>query len=325
MLKILLTLFFTGYGFTALFLPEKLKKDSFFIVFWVGIVLSIIYNVALTTARIPIDPGKYVVFFFSLIFFVYSMIKKKSAIIFSKETLIMVILVLTCILITATKSNLIQNSYINDSKYLISHSLAEDITGLSFRPYLKVDSKFPAFGFMLGNPLFLGFISNTTGIDPVNTYNILKLILFSITLPLIYILIKNSFKKINKNLLKVIYLIFILVSIRLYMSGNDFYTQILFLGIFTYALIIFQNYFSEWKNMTGYINSHDLLIAVGISSISSIYPKGLIVTCLLLVIYSVLKIFVKESKLILWTLVKILLLAVIINPMTFGLAVRFGY
>lgn len=325
MLKILLTLFFTGYGFTALFLPEKLKKDSFFIVFWIGIVLSIIYNVGLTTARIPIDQGRYVVLFFSLIFFIYSVIKKKSLKTFSRETSVMAILVLACILVTASKNNLIQNSDINDSKYLISHSLTEDITRLSFKPYLEVDSKFPTFGFMLGNPLLLGFISNTTGVDPESTYGILKAILFSITLPLIYILIKNLFKKINKNLLIVIYLIMVSISIRTYMLSNDFYSQILFLGILTYVSIIFQNYFSELKNMTGFFNSHDLLMAIGISSMSSIYPKGLIITCILLTIYLASKVFTKERKLLFWTLAKILLLAIIINPMTFGLAVRFGY
>lgn len=325
MIKILLTLFITGYGLTSLFLPEKLKKDSFFIVFWVGIILAIIYNVALTIARIPIDQGKYVVLLFSLVLTVYSVIKKKSIVVFSKYTLIMVTLALICILITINKSGIIQSSYISDSKYLISRSLTEDITRLPFKPYLKVESKFPASGFMLGNPLLLGFISNSTGVDPVNVYNILKSIFFSMAFPLIFILGKNLFKQINRNLLIIIYLIFTSISISLYMSDNDFYTQTLFLGILVFILVIFQNYFCERKNIAGFFNSHDLLMAIGISAISSVYPKGLIITCLLLITYSFSKVFTKERKLLFWTLAKILLLAIIINPMTFGLAVRFGY
>lgn len=325
MIKILLTLFLTGYGFTSIFLPEKLKKDFFFIVLWVGIILTIIYNVALTIARIPIDQGKYVVLLFSLVLVVYSVIKKKFIAVFSKDTLIMVALALICILITINKNTIFQSSYISDSKYLISHSLTEDITRLPFKPNLKVDSKFPAFGFMLGNPLLLGFISNSTGIDPVNTHNILKSIFFSMTLPLIFILGKNLFKQINRNLLIIIYLIFIPISLYLYMAENNFFSQVLFFGILAYILVIFQNYFSERKNITSFFNSHDLLMAIGISAISSVYPKGLIITCLLLIIYSFSKVFIKERQFVLWTLAKILLLAVIINPLTFGLAMRFGY
>lgn len=325
MIKILLTLFFTGYGFTSIFLPKKLKKDFFFIVFWVGIILAIIYNVALTIARIPIDQGKYVVLLFSLVLVVYSVIKKKFITVFSKDTLIMVSIGLICILITINKNSIFQSSYMSDSKYLISHSLTEDITRLPFKPNLKVDSQFPAIGFMLGNPLLLGFISNSTGIDPVNAHNILKSIFFSMTLPLIFILGKNLFKQINRNLLIIIYLIFTSIFISLYMSGNDFYTQTLFLGIFVFILLIFQNYFSKRKNITVFFNSHDLLMASGISAISSVYPKGLIITCLFLIIYLFSKVFTKERQFVLWALAKILLLAVIINPLTFGLAIRFGY
>lgn len=316
-LKILLTIFFTGYGFSSLFIPEKLRKDSFFPIFWIGIILSVIFSAALTTARIPISQGKYVILIFSFIFLIYSVIRKKSLINFSKETFVVSIFTLICLFITITNSSLIKNSYINESEYLIGHSLTDDITKFPYNPYLKVGDSFK-----LGNSLFLGFIADTLGVRASNIHHILTSILLSLVFPLTYTIVRVFFKKVNKYLLMIVLLILSMTSMGFYISYNELFTQTLFLGIFVLILLFFQSYFSEQKNITGFFNSHDLLIAMGISSLSPIYPKGVIIICFLFTIYFLFNKFINERKLIFWTLAKILLLAIIINPLTFGLAFK---
>ena len=339
-IKVLFILFFVGYGFTSLFLPNKLRKDAFFIIFWFGIIFSVVLCVGLTMARIPINQGKYVIFFLSLLLLIYSFIKKKTLPIFSKKNLIISIFVLISLFFnlyplitkagfptTISLGNLDPLAYTNVSEYLIDHSLIDSRIGLTapYKPYLKSVGDLLYYGFRWGSPLFLGFISNTLGVRSYQIYYILMTILFALTFSLVYLLAKNLLNKENNYLLLIIFLTFGLNSTLLYMLYNGFFAQFMFSGIFALILIFLQSYFSKKKNFTNNFNSYDFLIAIGISSVSSIYSEGMIFICFPLVIFFVLKLFNKERIPILWSLLKILFLAILINPVTFGLAIKWSY
>jgi len=68
LINLIIILYFVGYGFSSIFLPEKLRKDAFFIIPWLGVVLITFLSVALTMARIPISQGKYIIFGISFSF-----------------------------------------------------------------------------------------------------------------------------------------------------------------------------------------------------------------------------------------------------------------
>ncbi|EKE14763.1 MAG: hypothetical protein ACD_12C00312G0020 [uncultured bacterium] len=338
--KIILTLFFIGYGFTAIIIPEKLRRDAFWLSPWLGIIFSVVFGVALTMARIPINQGKYAIFFFSFLFFVYSIIKKKSLSIFSKKNLIISIFVLISLFFnlyplianagfptTISLGNLDPLAYTNVGEYLIDHSLIDDKTELAnpYKPHLKSVGDLLFYGFRWGSPLFLGFVSDTLGVRAYQVYYILIAIFFILTFPLVYITSKNFLKKENRYLLLIIFLTFAMNSTLLYMLYNGFFAQFMFSGIFALILIFLQSYFSENKNLTNFFNLHDFLIAISISSVSSIYSEGLIFICFPLIIYFLLKILSKERWHIFWSLTKILFLAILINPVTFGLAIKWSY
>ena len=337
-LKILLILFFVGYGFTSLFIPEKLRKDSFFIIPWIGIIFTVVFSVASTFAGVTISQAKYAILLLSFLFLIYSIIKKKTLLSFSRETIIIFILVLISLSFslyplitkvgfpsTISLGNLDPLSYTNVSEYLIDHSLLSSRIAVPYKPHLLPVGDLLYYSFRWGSPLFLGFISDILSVRSYQVYYTLITSLFALTFPLVYLLAKNFFKKENKYLILIVYLTFAMNSTLLYMLYNVFFAQFLFSGVFPLILLFLQSYFSNKKNLTSFFNTYDFLIAISISSISSIYPEGLIFVCFPLVIYFLLKIFSKERRQIFWSLAKILFLAILINPVTFGLAVKWSY
>lgn len=337
-IKILFILFFIGYGLTNFFLPEKLRKDSFYLIFWVGVVFSIILSVALSMARIPIVQGKYFIYFLAFLLLIYSLIKKKPLSLFSVDNLIIFILVLISLSFnlypliakmgfptTISLGNLDPLSYANVSEYLINHSILDDRIFDPYQPHLKAVGDLLYYGFRWGSPLFLGFISDSLSVRSYQIFYVLMVLLHTMTYPLVYILSKNFFKEKNKYLKIIIFLTFAMNSTLLYLLYNGFFAQFLFSGLFILILILFQSYISDKKNYTAFFNKYDFLIALGISSVSSVYSEGMIFVYFPLFIYFVLKIFSKERKNIFLSLLKILLLTIIINPATFGLAIKWSY
>lgn len=336
--KIIAILFFVGYGFTSIFIPEKLRKDSFFIIPWIGIIFSIVFSVASTFAGVTISQAKYAILLLSSLFLIYSIAKKRALFIFSRETFIISIFVLISLFFslypliakigfptTISLGNLDPLSYTNVSEYLVDHSLLSSRVAIPYKPHLLAVGDLLYYSFRWGSPLFLGFISDILSVRSYQVYYILITSLFALTFPLVYILAKNFFKKENFYLMLIIYLTFAMNSTLLYMLYSVFFGQFMFSGIFVLILIFLQSYFSDKKNLTSFFNTYDFLIAIGISSISSIYPEGLIFVCFPLVIYFLLKILSKERWQIFWSLAKILILTIIINPVTFGLAIKWSY
>lgn len=340
-LSILSILFFIGYGFTALFLPDKLRKDSFFIIFWLGIIFSVVLGVALTMARIPLRYGKYVILSLSLFLLLYSMIKKKSIFHFSKETLLISLFMLISLFFnlypliaksnfpTRTPLSNLDNfvSYVNAGEYLINHSLIDDRIELDayLKPYSKSVNDLLYYDFRWGGPVLLGFISDTLEVKTYQIYYILTAIFFVLIFPLIFVVSKNFLKVEKKYLLPVILLIFVMNSTLHYSLYNVFFAQLILTGILVLLLLFLLNYFLKKKNFSNNFNSYDFLIAIAISSISSVYWEGIMFICFSLVIFFIIKLFNKERLSMLRPLLKIMLLSILINPVTFGLASKLSF
>src|SRR3989338_5051650 len=100
LINLIIILYFVGYGFSSLLLPEKLRKDAFFIIPWLGVVLITFLSVALTMARIPISQGKYVIFGSAFVLLLYSIFSKKVIRSFNKETIILSIFTIFTLFVT---------------------------------------------------------------------------------------------------------------------------------------------------------------------------------------------------------------------------------
>jgi len=337
-IEIILTLYFCGYGLTSIFLPDKLRKDSFFIIPWLGIILITITGVSVTMARIPLIYGKYIILLISALLILYSMVCKKVLASFNKETKLISIFFLFILFFnlyplitkagfptTISLGNLDPISYTNVSDFLVKNSLLDGKKIVHFAPHLWPVGDLLYYSFRWGSPIFLGFISSLMNVRAYEVYSILITILFALSFPLVYVLSK-SFSSIKSNfLILIIFITFGMNSILLYLLYNVFFAQFLFSGIFILILIFIHSY-SFKKRENGFLfNSYDFLIGLAVSSVTMIYPEGLTFIIAPISVFFIIKLFTNERLNVFISLLKIGVITTIINPMTLGTAINWNY
>lgn len=338
LLKIIFILFFVGYGFTAIFIPEKLRKDSFFIIPWVGLILITVLGIALSMTQVNLDISKYIILLISLILIIYSIATKNALTNFSKDTVLVSILTIICLFFnlypllvkigyptTISLSNLDPLSYVNVGEYLIKNSVLVRSEMLSSQPHFRAVGDLLGYGYRWGSPLIIGFFSALLKLRAYEIYSIVITLLFTLSFPLVYLLTKLLINKSSKLLIFLTFLTYGMNSIVLYMLYNVFFAQYIFIGIFLLTIILLYSYFSDKNIKDLRFNNYDLLIGLGISSLASIYAEGLIFAIIPMTTYLFFKLFSKERFMVFILLLKITALALIINPFTMGTALRGDY
>ena len=147
LLKIIFTLFFVGYGFTAIFIPEKLRRDAFWLSPWFGTIFIAVFGVILSVARIPILQAKYIIVLASIFLFISAIFYKKKLFYISKETVLIGLFTIICLLFnlyplltkagfptTISLGNLDPISYVHTADYLIDHTVYDGGTFEHGRP-----------------------------------------------------------------------------------------------------------------------------------------------------------------------------------------------
>lgn len=336
--KILFILFFVGYGFTAIFIPEKLRNDSFFIIPWVGLIMINIFGITFSMAQIPLEKSKYFLFAIALLTIIYSLIIKKTFLSFSKDTFFVGLLTVICLIFnlypllikigyptTISLGNLDPLSYVNVGEYLIKNSVLVHPEMLSTQPHFRAVGDLLLYSYRWGSPLILGFFSSVFGLRSYRIYSILITLLFSLSYPLVYLLAKLLINKSSRLLILLTFLTYGMNSIILYILYNVFFAQFIFTGIFILTIILLYSYFSDKNIKNWQFNGYDLLIALSFSSLASVYPEGLIFATVPILIFLLIKLFSKERFLIFASLCKIAIITLIINPFILGKALYWDY
>lgn len=338
LIKSICILYFIGYGFSSMILPEKLRKDAFFIIPWLGLVLTTFLSVALTMARIPLSQGKYVIFTVALLLLLYSILSKKILRVFNKDTILISFFTFVTLLIvifpllvrvgfptTISLGNLDPISYVNVSEFLIHNSV------ISGKEIVAQSDKFASVGDLLyysyrwGSPLILGFFLDVLGLRAYQIYTILISIFYALTFPLVSLLAKLFFTKKSNLLTLFIFLTFSLNSILLYLLNNAFFAQFIHSGIYVLVFILLYSYISSQEFNKPAFNFYDLLIALSITASASIYPDGLLFLAAPFFIFLILNLFSKDRFKYLITFGKIGLLALLINPLVIGSVLKWNY
>lgn len=335
--KIILLLFFVGYGFTAVFVPEKLRRDAFWLIPWFGIMFITIIGVFTSMAGFSMNQGKFIILIFSLALIVYSIVSEKKIPFKSWEILSISLLTIVCLLFnlwplmkvgfptTISLGNLDPISYVHTSDFLMNHTVFDGKDFIHYKPYLWATGDLLHNGYRWGTPMILSFFSSIFELKSYQVYSILITIFFGFSFPITYVLAKQiTERKKSYLLLFLIFLTHAFNSTLLYMLYNVFFAQFIFLGVFITIIILLYSYFSE-KNIDLYkLNHYDFLIAFGISSLTTLYVEGLFFIFIPLFIFIFLKILQKKYYFFVYGL-KIILLLLIINPMTLGNALRVNY
>lgn len=333
-IKIVALLFFVGYGFTVILIPKNLRNDAFWLIPWIGTILISVLSVIFNLAKIPISQSSYIILIFAGILFLSSFIVRKNLPIFTKEFPFISVLVGFTLLFnlfpllirvqfptTISLGNLDPLSYTPVGDFLINHTVFEGGTFEHYKPYLWATGDLIHNSFRWGSPIILSFFSEVFHLRSYQIFSILITIFFAFTFPLVYILAKRLTVTKNINLISLTFITFSLNSTLLYMLYNVFYAQFIFTGIFILIVILFHTYISEREQNFKYFNSYDLLITLGLSAITTVYPEGLIFVVLPLLVFGLLSIFHKYNHVYLLYLLKIILLTLVLNPVTTGTAI----
>lgn len=333
-LQVFLILFIMGAGFTAIFLPKTLKQDSFWLIPWCGIILIAMFGVIFNLAQVPLSQSKYILFAIAGVLFIYALISKKRIFYFNKEIFLLALLVLISLLYnlfpliirvgfptTISLGNLDPLSYTTVADFLTKHTIFDGKVFEHFKPYLWSTGDLLHSGYRWGSPMILSFIASILGVRAYVVYFILLVLSFVLSFPPLYILAKRMIPKNNLFIMILVFMTFTFNSTILYMVYNVFYAQFLFSGIYMLIFLLIYEYFKNTTQSHNF-NFFDFLIGLSISSITTIYPEGLVFILIPLGIATFLYMAKDRSYVCGICLIKILAVAFVINPYTFGTAVE---
>lgn len=337
-IKILFILFFIGYGFTAIFIPERLRRDAFWMSPWFGLIFICIVGIFSSMAGVPMNQAKYLILALAVVLFIYSIIVRKKISFVSWETAVIALLTMICFLFniypllvkvgfstTISLGNLDPISYVHTSDFLLNNTVFDGKNFIHYKPYLWATGDLLHNGYRWGTPMILSFFSSILNVKAYQIYSIVINLFFALSFPITYILAKQIIdKKKSYLLLFLIFLTQAFNSTSLYMLYNVFFAQFAFLGVFTIITILLYSYFSEKNKKLLNFNSYDFLIAFSLSSLTTLYVEGIFFIFIPLFIFIFLKILQKQYKFLLYGF-KIILLLLLINPMTLGNAIMVNY
>lgn len=331
--QIVILLLFTGYGLVSLFFPKELKKYLFWFVPWVSICYIAILASILSLTKIPMNFAKDIIFLFSFIFFILSILFRKFS--FQQTKYFWFFLFFSLVILVynlfplvhkigfptvISLSNLDGLTYVNVADFLKSNNIMQGKEYIPFKPYLWSVGDFIHNNFRWGSPLVISYISGILSVDSYEVFYITMVILFTFTIPVIYFL---SLRLININsqsflLLFLSYLFFGMNSSILYILYNSFFAQLAFIGILISIIILYLIQLKRKKYKYLEININDFVIAFFISSISCIYPEGIFLTIIPIFTFTLYKLFFNKNIFFLANFLIIVLISLIINPITFG-------
>ncbi|MCL4419306.1 YfhO family protein, partial [Patescibacteria group bacterium] len=148
-------------------------------------------------------------------------------------------------------------AYATSGDYLVNHSLIESFSN---RVHLTVDNLLHD-GYRWGTPMIPSFFMALFGLSGYQYTYLFQTILFSLMLPLTYVLLRILYKP---GFLQgfLVVLITALNSNLLYMLYHNFFGQVLFWGIEMLIFIFYFSYFATPEEKKSVINIYDLLIAL---------------------------------------------------------------
>lgn len=332
--KIIVVLFFVGFGFTYLIIPPVLKKHGFWFAPWLGTVLIAVLAVMFNLAKVPIVKSHYAIMMLAWTLLAVAIVRKKISFRLRREDLLLAILILVSLLFnlyplvakagfatTMSQSNLDPVTYSMVGDFLVDHTVFEGRDFVHYKPYLWAVGDLVHAGFRWGSPLILSFFAQVLELKSYEFFSLLITIYFVLSIPLVYLLAEMLKPKSKITVLLIIAATYIFNSTILYMLYNVFFAQFVFVGIFMVVVRLFCAYISEEKKPSNF-NRFDFLIAVCLSSLTTIYSEGLVFILLPWLLFSLLDGYFKKRWLFLQVLLKISLLTFLINPFSLGTAAR---
>lgn len=338
LLQITVLLYFVGYGLTALFIPKNLKNDSIWIVPWVGTILISLVGITLSLAKIPMQYASIIILVLSVFFIIVSFIKNKFIFYFTKEYLIISMLIICGLVVnlfvlfnkvgfpsTISMLNTDPIIYSYTADFLVNHTLYDGNISLPFDNYYASTGTLIHSAYRWGTPIILSFFISILKVESYEIFTVLITLYFVFTFPLVYILAKLLTGKKNYFLLLLIFITYCLNSTLLYILYNAFFGQIIFNGLFVWiTIIIFTRILYREQNKSLF-NLSNFILAISLASTAAIYSDGLLLIISPFIIWALAYLIINKSYSALFFVLHIGLLVLLIQPIPIFLAVKHNF
>lgn len=277
----IITLFFLGSGLTLLITPKKLKEDSFWLAPWFSIFFLIFFLVIFGLMGFSVKQiSPLLILSFLILNFVAFFVKKLSFKVNPlKEVVILIFIVFSILfncrpLITGVKSLTAVSFGNNDiiayaevSDYLVDHSIRYSFKDKNANNMITSNYRWVS--------IIFSFFQNIFQLKGFQFTYLFQVILFSLTIPTIYILFKILHKDSILGLIGAMFLFTFNVNL-LYILYHNFLGQIFFWGIEVFLLIYLFSYLSIQEINTNDSFKYNLIIGSVMSVLFFSYHEGAI-------------------------------------------------
>lgn len=317
-------LFFTGFGPAFLLTPKKLKEHILWLIPWYGVMSLIVVLTMASRLGMPICLASPIVVAFLLMNGIYIYLKYKPSFnIISITNIIIFLFIFVSIifninplkkqhfLTTVSLGNNDPITYAKTGDYLVNHSLKEakdKNTSFEIKDLLYGDYRF-------GAPIINGFFINVFHLQGYQLTYLLQVILFALSIPLIYIL----FNLIHKNTLLGTILLLVFYSFNanlLYILYNNFFGQILYWGISIMLLIYFYSNIYLSKD-NSFLSKEEISIILFLIGLYFSYQEGIVFIVLPILIFILIRTLLNKSLFDLINFIKVYILTILLAGSSF--------
>lgn len=318
----ILTLFVTGFGLTQLLVPLPLKKYSFWLTPWFGFFYLIFTLVISSLSGLSVKQISPFIIFIALILDAIVLLQKKTKLHFElkNESIIALFIGINIIFNTSplirrerflTSLSLGNNdiiAYVTSADYLINNSIIKVFN----TPVPETISNLLGGFYRFGPPIILSFFINLFQLDAYQFFYLLEVILFALTLPLIFIFLKLIYKKTNIFSLVFLMITFVFNVNLLYILYHDFFGQSIFWSIQIFLLIFLFSYLYDNSEDKIELTKFDYILGIATAVFYYTYHEPAVFMFVPLILFTAIS-FLKRKNITIYLIkfVKIGLIAVL--------------
>lgn len=300
----LLMLFFLGYGLTLPIIPKELRKYSLWLSPWFAVIFLILTLVGFSLAGIAVQhTSRFLLIVLSALSGIAFYKTKERYYSFTRIDFLIFLFVAITIFIglfpltdrhrfltTVSLGNNDAVNYALSADYAVDNSINATF---KHQTITSIDHDYQRI-YRWGPPLLTAFFLDIFGLRGYQFSYLLQVILFALTIPLVYVLFSVVYRWNWTGLLVCLMLTAFNVNL-LYLLYHNFFGQIIFLGFESILLIFFFAYFkSEQLRSEGY-TPYDFLIGLTMGALYFAYHEGAVFIITPLFFYLLLSFFTKRD------------------------------
>lgn len=280
---------------------------------WLATILITVFALNLVFGRIPIQLGIYVIMLSAIFISVY-LLSRMLTLSSLRKIKLLVSLIISMLLLFVLFLNLSGFQEILDKQIIYIYAYPTEFNLSIFKE-----------GHFFGTHSVIEFFVLLLKQKATLIINILSSLYFIALFPLLFILLKkilNMYSYIRLLILSSLFLSFFYSIFRYFSLSLD---QLIFIGLTLFILNIFIDNMPnilKARPAVSDITLYDILFAISLFSLSTIYPPGFRIVIILFFVAILSIFFAKQNMNIIYFFSKIFVLTIIINPLIFSTALN---